>query len=289
MNGTNFISTFSGCGGSSLGYKLAGFNELLAIDNDQNSVDTFKLNFDCPIWKRDIREVRGQEILDFLKIKRGDLSLLDGSPPCQGFSTAGKRRIGDHRNDLAYEFIRLVDELSPKVFVMENVSGMIKGKMAGVFKEINGRIKETNYNVKCKLLNAKYYRVPQDRERLFWIGIRKDLGIIPSFPEPNLNTISVKEALGRDGYIAYRRGYYKGKAEIKEWSFDNPCLTITKVNSWDVQPKPFTIDELKVLASFPKEFKFTEKYNDAWSRIGNAVMPKQMEAIAKHIKEIVYE
>jgi len=163
------ISIFAGCGGSSLGYKMAGYKELLAIEWDDNAVETFKLNFDCPIWKRDIREVTGKEILDFCNIKPTELDILDGSPPCQGFSTAGKRQVTDERNDLFKEFVRLINELQPKVFVMENVSGMVKGKMRGWFKEIMFALKATDYNVKCKLMNAVNYEVPQSRQRLIWI------------------------------------------------------------------------------------------------------------------------
>ena len=116
MNGNNMekptvISTFAGCGGSSLGYKMAGFKELLAIDFDKNSVDTFKLNFpNVEIWQKDIKEVSSKDILDFCKLKVGELDILDGSPPCQGFSMAGKRKITDLRNDLFLEFTRLIDE-----------------------------------------------------------------------------------------------------------------------------------------------------------------------------------
>lgn len=284
MNGKTFISTFSGCGGSSLGYQLAGYRELLAIDSDTNSVENFKLNFKCPVWQKNIREVTTREIKDFI---REDLFLLDGSPPCQGFSTSGKREITDSRNDLSYEFIRLIKELQPKVFVMENVSGMIKGRMKGLFVEITNEMKKLNYNVKVKMLNAKYYNVPQTRERIFWIGIRKDLNIQPSFPEPNLETISIKDVLHRDGYIKYRHNYSKGKVHFKKSSFDKPCLTITKTNAWEVYPENFTIDELKQLASFPKDFKFTGTYEEQWARIGNAVMPNQMKAIAQHISKLL--
>ena len=141
------ISLFAGCGGSSLGYKMAGYKELLAIEWDNNAVETFKLNFsEVPIWKRDIREVKGKEILDFLNIKKGELDLLDGSPPCQGFSTAGKRIVTDDRNDLILENIRLIEELEPKVFVIENVSGMIKGKMKGLFIEYMRLMKSLNFS-----------------------------------------------------------------------------------------------------------------------------------------------
>ena len=195
------ISTFAGCGGSSLGYKMAGFKELLAIDFDTNAVETFKLNFDCPVWLRDIKTVTADEILKFTGIKKGELDILDGSPPCQGFSTAGNRQVNDDRNGLFKEFVRLIEGLEPKVFVMENVSGMAKGKMKGAFIEIIKTLKSLNYKVKCKLMNAKYYNVPQSRERLIFIGVRKDLDIEPSYPEPNNKVIKFKNAItGIDDY-----------------------------------------------------------------------------------------
>jgi len=189
------ISTFAGCGGSSLGYKWAGFKELLAIDFDKNAVETFKLNFDVPIWQKDIKEIMANEILEFCNIEKGELDVLDGSPPCQGFSTAGKRQVNDNRNDLFKEFVRLINGLQPKVFVMENVSGMIKGKMKGMFIEIMKTLKGLNYQVKCKLMNAKYYNVPQSRERVIFIGVRNDLNIEPSYPEPNNKLITIKDLL----------------------------------------------------------------------------------------------
>jgi len=190
------ISTFAGCGGSSLGYKKAGYKELLAIDFNKNAVETFKLNFpEVPVWERDITKVSADEILKFCKIKKGELDILDGSPPCQGFSTAGKRNVNDSRNILFEQFVRLINDLQPKVFIMENVSGMVKGKMKGMFIEIINQLKSLNYNVKCKLLNAKFYEVPQSRERLFFIGVRKDLNIEPSFPIPSKKVITVKEAI----------------------------------------------------------------------------------------------
>lgn len=172
------ISTFAGCGGSSLGYKLSGFKELLAIDFNENAYETFKLNFDCPVWLKDIKTVTSKEILTFCEINKNDLDVLDGSSPCQGFSTAGKRIVTDNRNDLFKEFVRLINELQPKVFVMENVSGMIKGTMKGMFKEIMTTLKKLNYQVKCKLMNAKYYNVPQSRQRVIFVGVLKKIFII---------------------------------------------------------------------------------------------------------------
>jgi|TARA_Y100000034_G_scaffold14482_1_gene15151 DNA (cytosine-5)-methyltransferase 1 len=276
------ISTFAGCGGSSLGYKWAGFDELLAVEWENNAVQTFKLNFpDVPVWQRDIREISGKEILEFTKLKQGQLDVLDGSPPCQGFSTAkGKRNVSDDRNDLTYEFIRLIEELQPKVFVMENVSGMVKGTMKGRFKQIMKALKSTGYNVKCKLMNSMYYKVPQSRQRLIWIGAKeKDI----KYPTPKNNIKNVFDVLPH--IKEQNRGQFD-----KSWITSNkPSYTITKTSSLLFKDefgkirKP-TINDLKILSSFPQDFQFIGSFNEQWARIGNAVMPKFMEHIARTIK-----
>lgn len=178
------ISTFSGCGGSSLGYKLAGFKELLAIDYNKNAAKTFKLNFpEVPFLLKDIKQVTNKEIFNITNLKVGELDILDGSPPCQGFSIAGKRDVNDNRNTLFLEYVRLIKELKPKIFIMENVAGMLIGSMKQLFLEILTTLKSLDYNVKVKLLNAANYGVPQSRRRLFFIGVRKDLGFEPIFPK----------------------------------------------------------------------------------------------------------
>jgi len=282
------ISLFAGCGGSSLGYKWAGYHELLAIEWDKNAVETFRLNFpDVPCWQRDIREVTGREIMEFCGLEPGGLDLLDASPPCQGFSTAGKRQVADPRNDLFLEFVRLVKELQPKVFVMENVSGLVKGKMKGRFIEIMQTLKALPYQVRCRKMNAMFYGVPQSRERLIWIGMKDGE---PEFPEPAKKTISIRNAIGRDGYIEYRHNYSKGKVHFKKSSFRKPALTITKTGlGWKVAPTQFTEQEIKKLSSFPDDFQFIGKFEDQWARIGNAVMPKFMEAIAETIRKQCFD
>jgi len=311
------ISTFAGGGGSSLGYKWAGFKELLAIEWDQNAVDTLKANFDFPVWQRDICEVTVEDILKFCKIKKGDLDVLDGSPPCQGFSTAGKRVVSDSRNDLFKEYVRLIEGLEPKVFVMENVSGMIKGTMKGKFNEILKTLKALNYNVKVKLMNAMWYEVPQSRERLFFIGVRNDLKIEPSFPKPRRDFISVSTALGipaSTGFLEYRHSYEKGKHKTGKSEFNKPCLTITRSQNFSVNrygdqmvniKKPigtitrigrwflddkneFSLEAYKKLASYPDEFIFAS-FSHGKARIGNSVPPKMMYHIAKNIKENILE
>jgi DNA (cytosine-5)-methyltransferase 1 len=312
------ISTFSGCGGSSLGYKWAGFKELLAIDFDTNSVETFRLNFpEVPCWQRDIKTVTADEILTFCKIGKGDLDVFDGSPPCQGFSTAGKRNLNDTRNDLFLDFVRLIEGLQPKVFLMENVSGMIKGGYKGKFNEILKTLKDTGYNVKVKLMNAMWYEVPQSRERLIFIGVRNDLNREPSYPEPLKEFITFQEATkGIENYTdrelpevlkkigkvqpilwsskpsIYKsiKGNLAGSFSLKWALWNKPLGTIPKSEislTGIVHPnreRYLNIDELKVCASFPKDYKFTDRKNGC-ERIGNAVMPKMMYHIAKNSKD----
>lgn len=308
------ISLFAGTGGSSLGYKWAGYKELLAIDFDTHAVECFKLNFpEVPVWQKSVTEVTGDQILDFCKIKKGELDVLDGSPPCQGFSTAGRRDVKDPRNDLFKHYVRLIDELKPKVFIMENVSGMAKGRMKGRFIETMKALKKTGYRVRAKQMNAVNYGVPQSRQRIIFIG---SSGLSdPTFPAPTNKPISVREALGKEGYQEYRHNYSKGKvsysksgsiepaltviktipASYHRGQFDkkpmspmSPMQTITKTASarfiFDGEERLPTIEELLILCSFPTNWKMNGSFVQKWARLGNAVMPKFMEAIASHVK-----
>ncbi len=180
-NAPTVISTFAGGGGSSLGYSMAGYRELLAVEWNDNAVDTFKLNFpDAPIYHGDIAKLSVEECLRLARVQPGELDLLDGSPPCQGVSIIGKRMLNDPRNQLFREFARLLRGLKPKVFVMENVPGLVKGKMKLLFAEIMRELKASGYQVKCKKLNAMYFNVPQSRKRLIFVGVREDLGKVAS-------------------------------------------------------------------------------------------------------------
>lgn len=285
MKKLTIISIFAGCGGSSLGYQMAGYKELLAIDFDKNAHKTFKLNFKCPAWLKDITQVTSNEILKFCNIKKGELDILDGSPPCQGFSTSGKRNVNDDRNVLFKEFVRLIKGLQPKVFIMENVSGMIKGKMKGMFIEIMKTLKALNYKVKCKSMNAKYYNVPQSRQRLIFIGIRNDLNIEPSYPEPSKKLISpskiIPELKGKK-FLTFRNK--KGVPdEVRTTNIVAP--TVTSKICMEGRILINDINILKQLQSFPNEFQVIG--GQKTRQIGNSVPPKFMYAIANHIKEKV--
>lgn len=297
------ISTFAGCGGSSLGYQMAGFKELLAVEWEDNAAETFKLNFPkIPLFHGDIKELSVEECLKLAKIKPKELDVFDGSPPCQGFSTAGERKFHDPRNSLFKEYCRLLKGLQPKVFVMENVSGMVKGVMKQAYLKIVTELRDCGYQVKGELLNAKYFGVPQSRERVIIIGVRKDLKIKPSHPKPNKKVISVKEALHiinskrfAKTLPKFQEEIWEGKKRRKNYAFGyfklsprKPAPTIIKNTQGHMhyeEKRILSIEELQVLQSFPISFKFLGSFSAAWARIGNSVPPLLMKAIAVHIKE----
>lgn len=218
------ISTFSGCGGSSLGYMWAGGKVLLAVEWDDNAVETYRLNFpQTTIFHGDIAKLSVEQALEMAGVKAGELDIFDGSPPCQGFSTAGKRQIDDPRNQLFKEYIRLLRRLRPKVFIMENVSGMVKGKMKLIFAEIMQELKASGYQVSARLMDAAYFGVPQHRQRMIFIGVRNDLGIMPSHPKGQSELIPIKSV------IPYAKKMSTNKNYQSVWVFANrPAVTITK-------------------------------------------------------------
>ena len=206
-NGYKVVSTFAGCGGSSLGYKLAGYNVLWANEFVNHAVEIYKANHKTTIVDNtDVRKVNAEDILKTLNLKKGELELFDGSPPCMSYSTAGKReknwgkekKYFDHHqvaDDLFFEYIRLVKGLKPKTFVAENVSGLIKGVAKGYFKIFLQGMRDAGYNVKAYLANGKYLGVPQARQRVFYVGVRNDLKIEPVFPLPQPFVYTLKDAI----------------------------------------------------------------------------------------------
>ena len=170
------VSTFAGCGGSSLGYKWAGFQELLAVEWDDHAVATFQENFPgVPVYHGDIGQLSVEECLALGGIGPGELDVFDGSPPCQGFSQAGKRNHDDPRNQLFEEFVRLLTGLQPRVFVMKNVAGLVRGHMKQVYLEILDSLRGAGYHVEAQLMNAKFFEVPQCRKRVIFVGVREDI------------------------------------------------------------------------------------------------------------------
>ncbi len=307
------ISTFAGGGGSSTGYHMAGFRELLAVEWDDNAVETLRLNYpDLDIYHGDIAKLTVEEVLKRTGLKPGELDVFDGSPPCQGFSTAGKRMMDDPRNQLFREYVRLLRGLRPKVFVMENVSGMVKGKMKLLFVEILKELKDSGYQVSARLLNAMYFHVPQSRQRMIFIGVRDDLGIAPSHPKAESRGIAAdKSIVGADVSLCgqpkvlladrmakVKPGSNLSRAERsgKHFSYircpvGRPAMTLQKsvtyggISMWHPSDeRNMSAGELKRIGSFPDGYCFPGNYEAVVGRIGNSVPPLFMEAIARHIR-----
>jgi DNA (cytosine-5)-methyltransferase 1 len=168
------IDLFSGCGGLTLGLKQAGFKVIGAVENDALSVESYKRNHrKTVVWQQDLRKLRVSVVRRVLKLRKGELNVLAGCPPCQGFSTLvtnnGCYGFDDPRNDLIYEFLRFVRGLMPQVVMMENVPGLAQTTR---FRRFCKRLEDLGYVCKFKVLNAAEFGVPQRRKRLVLLAGR---------------------------------------------------------------------------------------------------------------------
>lgn len=201
------VSTFSGCGGSCLGFRMAGCRTLWANEFVEAAAIVYKMNApDVHVDQRDIREVRAEDILDITGLAKGELDIFEGSPPCASFSTAGARskkwgqvsKYSDteqRTDDLFFEYARILRGLQPKVFVAENVQGLVIGSAKGYFKMILKELKGCGYKVSARVLDGAWLGVPQRRKRVIFVGVRNDLEIEPAFPKPLPFQWSVRDAL----------------------------------------------------------------------------------------------
>ncbi|WP_293151901.1 MULTISPECIES: DNA cytosine methyltransferase [unclassified Microcoleus] len=185
----NIISLFAGCGGLDLGFRLAGFNPVWANEYDKSIWDTYQFNHsDTILDRRDIRKINSDEIPDCVGII--------GGPPCQSWSAAGaKRGIDDSRGQLFWEYIRIVRDKQPLFFLAENVMGILAPRNKDAFTYILSQFEQIGYRVSFKLVNAKNFGVPQDRQRVIVIGYRQDMGFGFEFPEPGTEVLTLQDAI----------------------------------------------------------------------------------------------
>jgi len=185
----NIASFFSGAGGLDLGFSNAGFKVVFANDNWEGCWETFEKNHGISINKKSIVELKPEEIPEVVG--------FIGGPPCQSWSLAGAMRgIKDDRGKLFYNYINLIKEKQPLFFLAENVAGILSPKHYNEFMKIIGAFEEIGYHVSYRLLDAKYYKVPQDRQRVIVVGYHKKLGKSFEFPQANMRLFSLKEAIG---------------------------------------------------------------------------------------------
>ena len=183
------ISTFAGGGGSSTGYRLAGGKILCVNEFVEAAVETYKANYpNTPVLVEDIKKLNGEDFLKAAGIQKGELDILDGSPPCSAFSVAGKREKGwdqkkiysdgkkvENIEDLFFEFIRIAKDIQPKVIIGENVAGILMGEAIKKYNEIINEFEKIGYTAVGQVLNAADYGTPQGRQRCFFVAIRNDI------------------------------------------------------------------------------------------------------------------
>lgn len=183
------VSFFSGSGGLDLGFKNSGFDIIWANEYDKSIWETYEKNHKNTILdKRSIVEIDPSEV--------PDCEGIIGGPPCQSWSEAGSLKgIEDKRGQLFFDFIRIIKEKKPKFFLAENVSGMMAPRHQEALSNIKCLLEECGYNLSFKLLNTSDYGVPQDRKRVFFIGIRKDFDFKYTFPSPFKEKSSLRDTI----------------------------------------------------------------------------------------------
>ena len=183
------IELFAGAGGLALGLERAGFNSVGLIEIDKDATETLKLN--RPQWKifnEDIAKISPLDLEKIFEIKKFDLDLLSGGAPCQSFSYAGKRLgLEDARGTLFYHYAIFLQKLQPKVFLFENVRGLLSHDKGKTFQTMQNVFEDCGYKIQKEILNAWDFGNAQKRERLITIGVRKDLSdkIKINFPTPH--------------------------------------------------------------------------------------------------------
>jgi DNA (cytosine-5)-methyltransferase 1 len=295
------IDLFAGCGGLSLGFQNAGFQIVGAFDNWKPAIEIYKKNFSHTIYNYDLSNLKG----DYKPFQNLDFDMIIGGPPCQDFSSAGKRNEDLGRGDLSISFAEIIISNRPKWFVMENVEGY---KKTHKYSQIVDMFRANNYGLTETIIKASLCGVPQNRKRYICIGkldgddnellpyITKDLSQTP---------MTIRDYFGDSLEIEY---YYRHPRSYKRrgiFSIDEPSPTIRGVNrpipktyklhSGDVCPvteklRPLTTIERSRIQTFPKDFIFDEKNQsktDLEQMIGNAVPVKLAEYIASSIVEYI--
>lgn len=319
-HGLKVFGTFICGGGSTMGYKLAGFEHLGGVEIDPQVADVYKTNHNPKyLYVEDIRDFADRTTFpDELH----NLDILDGSPPCSSFSMAGNRekdwgkekvfREGQAKqrlDDLFFDYIKLAKKLQPKVVIAENVKGMLQGNAKSYVKRVKYEFEQAGYTVQLFLLNAASMGVPQKRERVFFICQRNDLTFNPlklSFNEPSINYGKLRILNDKDmpftdydleiwqkrkqGDRDYGCILKREKGKESNWNskfiYDNEiCQTITSTSGSKLisatEAKHLSKKELKMCGSYPLDYNF--KKIEPKYLIGMSVPPVMTAQIAHQI------
>lgn len=193
------IDSFCGAGGLGLGLQRAGFDIRLSFDIDDLCIKTIKKNnkyFNHPAIAADISDMLNGKVLEICNMERGELFLLAGGPPCQGFSIQRRGSDVDPRNQLVFKYAKLVDELYPRYFVMENVTGIAGKRGKTILEQLIDELGNIGYEVHINLLDAQDYGAPQRRKRYIIVGERSDMGVHYEYPKSGGVHHTVRDAIG---------------------------------------------------------------------------------------------
>ena len=299
------VSLFCGCGGLDIGFHRVGIRTIFANDFSKDACETYrKWNPSAEVVCGDVGEIPESSI--------PDCDAILGGFPCQGFSLAGPRRIDDSRNLLYRHYVRIVRAKKPKVFVGENVKGILTMDGGRIIDAIVREFSDCGYDVFYKLVNAKNYGVPEDRLRVIITGFRKDLGVRGFIlPETNGRGSTIEEALEGIPFSEDElctESYsprYMSRNRRRGWndvSFTIPAMAkqtplhpssplMEKIDrelfrfGLEGRTRRFTWRECAAIQTFPKEMEFVGKLDEIYRQIGNAVPPLLAESVAESVKE----
>lgn len=294
------VDLFSGCGGLSLGLSGAGFDVVAGIDNWEPTIEIYKQNFDHEIIQFDLSDEK--KSIKLISTFKPDM--IVGGPPCQDFSSAGKRDEDGGRADLTVSFANVVTKVKPKYFLMENVDRILKSKkLPEAFKIF----KKAGYGLSFRVLDASYCGVPQARKRFFLFG---ELGgndnALDYYFDKNigLKQMTVRDYFGNSLQTNYYYRHPRNYNRRAVYSIDEPSPTIRGVSRpipkgykghpGDASPinenvRPLTSKERASIQTFPEDFIWVGKKTDLEQIIGNAVPVKLAEFVGKCIAEYLAE
>lgn len=275
MKNYNVIDLFSGAGGLSYGFEMAGFNILLGIDNDAKALETFQKNHkNSQVLCSDITNISYEkDIKPIIGNKKVDV--IVGGPPCQGMSLSGPRKFDDPRNKLYLSYIRLVKEIQPVAFVIENVIGIISLFKGKIKDSIIEEFTKMGYKVQFKILLASEYGVPQNRKRVIFVGTKYE-GF--EYPKPSEKIITSEMALSDLPTLEYELGNEE-MSYISEPQNDYQQLMrqhsskvlnhIAAKHSEKVTSTIALVPDGGNYKSLPENLRNTRNFNVAWTRFAS--------------------
>ena len=291
------VDLFAGCGGLTLGFQQAGFDVVAAFDHWEPAVDVYKANFKHPVFNVDL-----SEITDYSIFFQWNSDMIVGGPPCQDFSSAGKRNENNGHGSLTVSFAEIVCHVKPQWFVMENVERIITSEKLKLVKSL---FKATGYGLTEIILDASLCGVPQIRKRYFLIGLLEgDDNALEYYIAKNMRQTQMTlhdyfgSSLGIEYYYRHPRSY----ARRGIFSIHEPSPTIRGVNrpipksyvkhegdpTDDIgKVRPLTTEERSYIQTFPEHFIWLGTKTEKEQMIGNAVPVKLAEFVGRCIKEFI--